>query len=154
MFCSPYGPRYLGVVRAVDKAEARVREEEEEHLGPILDPKTVRAAARPIWPKKNMNQISLTWVKGKGISKGKEGGKYKSKGKFKFGSKDGSKGKDGKGKSKTFQTSDDQGTSSSKPTSRTAREPQHPSTDDWSWSDDAYWMWDTWYGNMKVGILP
>ena len=62
------------------------------------------------------------WGKGKGKSKGKKG--FKSKGKFKFSSKDVSKGKDGKGKSKTFQTSDDQGTSSSKPTSSTAKEPQ------------------------------
>ena len=88
------------------------------------------------------------WGKGQGKSKGKKGGKY-TKGKFKFGSKDDSKGKDGKGKSKTFQTSDDQGASSCKLTSSTAREPQDPSTDDWSWSEDAYWMRDTWYGTPE-----
>ena len=49
-------------IRAVEKGEVGVREEE-EHLGPILDLRTRRAAPRPTWPRMNKNQTSPTGVR-------------------------------------------------------------------------------------------
>ena len=116
----------LSVGSQVDAYGAGGKGRGEEHLGPILDLRIVRAAARPIWPKMSKNQISLTGVRAKENQKARKEANSNPKFKFKFSGKDDFKGKDGKGKSKTFQTSDERGTSSSKPTSSVAKEPQDP----------------------------